>query len=57
MSLGHGVLGRGNHRSEFIGLSGVFRTVDGVSDAVTVHGQCRIKNKVLGRHGFRNIPT
>ena len=57
MSLGNGVFGCGNHRSEFIGLSGIFLTVDGVGDAVTVHGQCRIKNKVLGRHGFRNVPT
>ena len=57
MSLGNGVFRCGNHRSEFVGLSGVFLTVDCVSDAVTVHGQCRIKNKVLGRHGFRNVPT
>ena len=57
VSLGHGVFGCGNCCSEFIGLSGVFLTVDGISDAVTVHSQCRIKNKVLGRHGFRNIPT
>ena len=57
MSLRNGVFRCGNHRSEFIGLSGVFLTVDGISDAVTVHSQCRIKNKVLGRHGFRNVPT
>ena len=57
MSLGNGVFGCGNRCSEFVGLSGVFLTVDCVSYAVTVHSQCRIKNKVLGRHGFRNIPT
>ena len=40
-----------------INLYCVNLTIDIVSNGVFVYGQCRIKNKVLGRHGFRNIPT
>ena len=40
-----------------INLYCVNLTIDIVSNGVFVHSQCRIKNKVLGRHGFRNVPT